>query len=174
MNRYERKKDIPLAIRACAGLKRPATLVIAGGYDERVIENVEHHLELVNLSKKLGVNAVFLRSISSAEKVALLQRTDILLYTPQNEHFGIVPVEAMYMECTVIACNSGGPLESILHGKTGYLLPSDPKLWTDQINEVLTSGVHTGKAGKQRVIDLFSQDAFADKLVSLLESRKDK
>lgn len=72
LNRYERKKDIPLAIRACAGLKRQATLVIAGGYDERVIENVEHHLELVNLSKKLGVNTVFLRSISSAEKVALL------------------------------------------------------------------------------------------------------
>ncbi len=65
LNRYERKKDIPLALKACAGLKKPATLVIAGGYDERVIENVEHHLELVNLSKQLGVNVVFLRSISS-------------------------------------------------------------------------------------------------------------
>ena len=50
LNRYERKKDIPLAIKACAGLKSPVTLVIAGGYDERVLENVEHHLELVNLS----------------------------------------------------------------------------------------------------------------------------
>jgi len=39
--------------------------VIAGGYDERVLENVEHHLELVNLSQKLGVKTVFLRSISS-------------------------------------------------------------------------------------------------------------
>jgi len=50
LNRYERKKDIPLAIKACAALNRPVTLVIAGGYDERVLENVEHHLELVNMS----------------------------------------------------------------------------------------------------------------------------
>lgn len=65
LNRYERKKDIALALKACAGLSKPITLVIAGGYDERVIENVEHHLELVNLSKKLGLRVVFLRSITS-------------------------------------------------------------------------------------------------------------
>ena len=111
---------------------------------------------------------MFLRSISSQEKVALLQRTNILLYTPQNEHFGIVPVEAMYMACTVIACNSGGPLESIDPGKTGYLLPPEPELWTQQINDILTKGLYTGKAGKHRVIDLFSQDSFADSLVSLM------
>lgn len=55
LNRYERKKDIPLALKACAGLKKPAKVVIAGGYDERVLENVEHHLELVNLAKKLNL-----------------------------------------------------------------------------------------------------------------------
>lgn len=65
LNRYERKKDIPLAIKACANLVKPVTLVIAGGYDERVIENVEHHLELVNLSKRLGIKVIFLRSITS-------------------------------------------------------------------------------------------------------------
>lgn len=87
----------------------------------------------------------------------MLQRTDILLYTPQNEHFGIVPLEAMYMGCTVIACNSGGPLESIVHGETGFLLPPEPSLWTDQINEIMTKNIKTGVAGKKRVIDLFSQ-----------------
>jgi alpha-1,3/alpha-1,6-mannosyltransferase len=40
LNRYERKKDIPLALKAVAGLSHKVTLVIAGGYDERVIENV--------------------------------------------------------------------------------------------------------------------------------------
>ena len=30
-------------------------LVVAGGYDERVIENIEHHLELVNLANKLQI-----------------------------------------------------------------------------------------------------------------------
>ena len=48
LNRYERKKDIPLALKACSLIDlSKVVLVIAGGYDERVIENVEHHMELV-------------------------------------------------------------------------------------------------------------------------------
>ena len=66
---------------------------------------------------------VFLKSISNDERLLLLSNTEILLYTPENEHFGIVPVEAMYMGCIVVACNSGGPLESIDNGNTGFLRP---------------------------------------------------
>ena len=83
LNRYERKKDIPLALKACSLVKTgPVVLVVAGGYDERVIENVEHHLELVALSQKLNLKVIFLRSISNEERISLLKRTDIMLYTP--------------------------------------------------------------------------------------------
>jgi len=58
------------------------------------------------------------------------------LYTPQNEHFGIVPVEAMYIGCVVIATNTGGPLESILNNVTGYLVPADEKLWAKQMADI--------------------------------------
>ena len=48
LNRYEIKKDIPLALKACSLIDlSKVVLVIAGGYDERVIENGEHHMELV-------------------------------------------------------------------------------------------------------------------------------
>ena len=53
LNRYERKKNINLALESFAkylktpGARLNAVLVIAGGYDDRLIENVEHHLELV-------------------------------------------------------------------------------------------------------------------------------
>lgn len=98
--------------------------MVAGGYDTRLSENVEHHFELMELAQKLKIDdsIVFLRSISNDQRLLLLENTSILLYTPENEHFGIVPVEAMYMGCIVIACNSGGPLESVDHEKTGYLL----------------------------------------------------
>ena len=52
-----------------------------------------------------------------------------LLYTPENEHFGMVPVEAMFMKRPVIACNSGGPLESIEDQETGFLLVPKPNIW---------------------------------------------
>ena len=137
LNRYERKKNINLALQAYAMFlkstinesdKQDSVLVIAGGYDERMLENVDHHLELVNLANKLGIidKVVFLRSISNDQRVLLLQSSDILLYTPANEHFGIVPVEAMWLGAVVIACNSGGPLESIEDGKTGFLRQPEP------------------------------------------------
>jgi len=58
LNRYERKKNINLAIEAFSLLLKnhpEATnqikLVIAGGYDPKVMENKEHLIELQNLAK---------------------------------------------------------------------------------------------------------------------------
>ena len=49
LNRYERKKNIPLALKAfadylsrCSGSTDNIYLVVAGGWDPRVAENVEH------------------------------------------------------------------------------------------------------------------------------------
>jgi alpha-1,3/alpha-1,6-mannosyltransferase len=55
------------------------------------------------------------------------------MYTPENEHFGIVPLEAMYMGCIVFACNSGGPLESVEDGKTGYLMSPNIEDWGKKV-----------------------------------------
>ena len=51
----------------------------------------------------------------------MLAAATVVIYTPENEHFGIVPIEAMAAGKPVIACRSGGPKESVLHGETGYL-----------------------------------------------------
>ena len=59
----------------------------------------------------------------------MLEKTEMLLYTPENEHFGIVPVEAMHMGCIVMACDSGGPLESIVHNETGFLFTPNANIW---------------------------------------------
>jgi alpha-1,3/alpha-1,6-mannosyltransferase len=44
-----------------------------------------------------------------------------LIYTPENEHFGIVPLEAMLAGIPVLATNTGGPLETIYDGRIGWL-----------------------------------------------------
>jgi len=59
-------------------------------------------------------------SISNDERKFLLKNAEAVLYTPENEHFGIVPCEAMYCSVPVIADNSGGPKESVGEG-CGYL-----------------------------------------------------
>lgn len=144
--------------------------MIAGGYDDAVPENVEHYQELSELAEGLK-NVIFLRSISNEQRLTLLKYSDILLYTPENEHFGIVPVEGMFMGCIVLACNSGGPTESILDKQTGFLLPGDDiGAWSDKLTELLSQPKNSPalqkiyQASKQRVIDTFSFEQFGNVL----------
>ena len=122
INRYERKKNIGLAIRAFSRLRESRSrLIVAGGYDSRVRENVEHYQELSELAGELGVQdrVVFLQSPDDQEKVWLLKNSSCLIYTPAGEHFGIVPLESMYCQTPVLAVRSGGPMETVLHEETG-------------------------------------------------------
>ena len=64
-----------------------------------------------------------LQDLSNEDKLFLLQKSDVNLYTPVGEHFGIVPLEAMAAGVPVIAMASGGPLETVKNGETGYLIP---------------------------------------------------
>jgi glycosyltransferase involved in cell wall biosynthesis len=68
-----------------------------------------------------AVDVVFRTSISTQERLELLRCATALLYTPDNEHFGIVPLEAMNEGCPVVAVASGGPKETVSSGETGFL-----------------------------------------------------
>ena len=96
---------------------------MAGGYDGRLTENVDYHQELKQLAASLGLSdhVTFLRSPDDDMKTCLLRQTDALLYTPDWEHFGIVPLEAMYCELPVVAVNSGGPLGTVEENQNGFL-----------------------------------------------------
>ena len=69
---------------------------------------------------------MFVQSFTDTERSALLAAACAVVYTPTNEHFGIVPLEAMAAGRPVLACNSGGPRESVLHGTTGLLAEPQP------------------------------------------------
>ncbi|XP_062841515.1 alpha-1,3/1,6-mannosyltransferase ALG2 [Trichomycterus rosablanca] len=177
INRYERKKNLPLAVQALAALKERISarqweqvhLVMAGGYDERVVENVQHYAELRSLVSSLGLgdHVTFLRSFSDRQKVALLHKSTCVLYTPSGEHFGIVPIEAMYMQCPVIAVASGGPLESVAHEETGFLCQPVAESFAEAMQRFVAEPELKkliGKAGKERVLKKFSLAAFTDQL----------
>ena len=177
INRYERKKNLTLALEALVKLRgRLASqdwdrvhLIIAGGYDERVLENVQHYQELKKMVQQcdLGQYVTFLRSCSDKQKVSLLRGCTCVLYTPSNEHFGIVPLEAMYMRCPVIAVNSGGPLESIVHSVTGFLCDPDPEHFSEAMEKFIhepSLKATMGLAGRNRVKEKFSPEAFTEQL----------
>ncbi|CAM9907855.1 unnamed protein product [Heterosigma akashiwo] len=169
LNRYERKKNVELAVGALAAARRAlpprdflkVRLVIAGGYDPAVQENVQYLQELKKFVEESGCtdNVVFKKNVSDEERTKLMETALATIYTPDKEHFGIVPIEAMYLGSPVIAVASGGPLESVDDGRTGLLCAPTPedfghamlKLWKDP-----SAALEMGKAGHTRVKQTFS------------------
>ena len=111
-------------------------LVLAGGYDPINNENVEHFKELANLAEsyELTENIIFLKSpgtfvykkykiclmfLDDSQKARLLECCGMVVYTPRNEHFGIVPLEAMYKARCVLAVNAGKQTKAAFYSDNG-------------------------------------------------------
>jgi len=105
------------------------------------------------------------------KKKSELARCICLLYTPSHEHFGIVPIESMYSGRPVVAVNNGGPLESIIDQKTGFLCNSDPESFANAIARLIFNrreAKEMGQVGHKHVVDNFSLEAFTDNLNSII------
>ena len=190
VNRFERKKGLPLALRALAevhasrrrGDKAPLpSLVFAGGYDTRLPENVAVLSELKEEAATLGIasSVAFLPSFTDAQRGSLLALARAVVYTPVDEHFGIVPLEAGAAGVAVVACASGGPTETVLPGKTGYMCDPTPASFGAALAELASDAAHAaalGAAARARVGAQFSRAAFGDALersvVDAVESKQ--
>lgn len=90
-----------------------------------------------------------------------------LFFGVQDEHFGIVPLEAMAAQKPVIACNSGGPIETIKHDITGFLCHPSPKEFALAMSKLINNpGLpeRMGKDARNHVMDKFSTRIFGQQL----------
>ncbi|POM80757.1 LOW QUALITY PROTEIN: Alpha-1,3-mannosyltransferase [Phytophthora palmivora] len=183
LNRIERRKNIIIAIKALAIIQQTLSpsefqdvkLVIAGGYDPNNVENHDHLRELQTeaAANRFENHIEFCTSVTDVAKKELLATAQAVLYTPSNEHFGIVPVEAMTFGTPVIAVNNGGPMETVENGKTGFLCESSPQSFAGAMLQLLGSANSVraecmGQAGKERAFALFSLETFSDQLMKLV------
>jgi glycosyltransferase involved in cell wall biosynthesis len=183
LNRFERKKNIGLLIKAYAHIhkKYPKSelpkLVIAGGYDTRSVENVQYRAELETLKNTLGVEVDFRLDISDSERATLFQIAICVVYTPDKEHFGIVPLEAMYAGTPVLAVNSGGPTETVLDNKTGLLCEPTPEAFGEALIGLVNDpakATEMGRAGRIHVKETFGTCRFEKEWKQLMEQTKER
>jgi glycosyltransferase involved in cell wall biosynthesis len=129
------QKNIELAIGAVRRLADDgvtAPLVVAGAVDEKSRPYLDSLRALAT-----GLPVEFRADPSDAELVDLYRTSTAALFTARNEDFGIVPLEAMAAGTPVLAVDNGGPRETVLDGRTGWLLPPEPTRFAARMREVL-------------------------------------
>ncbi|KAG1854809.1 mannosyltransferase [Suillus subalutaceus] len=179
LNRFEMKKNAALAIEAFAILrnKDPSTSDVRLVLAEDNIRTLKSLIELAQ-SNDLTYNVITsLQSRVSRSGLLQAQSTLALLYTPANEHFGIGPVEGMICGLPVLACDSGGPTESIVDQpadqRTGWLCRPQPSVWAEALKEICNLSETDRKVLSQRNWDraqmMFGMEAMAKSLEEVLE-----
>jgi alpha-1,3/alpha-1,6-mannosyltransferase len=180
LGRFDQRKNVPLLLDAFAALRERspvafarAALVVAGALDPRQPEDVrvaaaiEQHARLRGIADKVTLCA----SPREAERLALLASSLCVAHAATDEHFGIVPVEAMAAGRPVVAVAAGGPLETVRDGVTGFLRPPTPEAFADALARLLDDPVQAramGHAARSHAAAHFSRRAFGDALEAAL------
>jgi glycosyltransferase involved in cell wall biosynthesis len=164
-------KNIQQGIEAFlkAGLPNQWKLVVAG-YVDRKSQSYLHDLQVLAGDSK---QVEFIVSPTDLQMQELYRTCSFCLFTPQNEDWGIVPLEAMAHAKPVIANARGGPLESIVDGKTGFLLePDNLDGWSKAIQKLATDSqlVRTMGIEAHRHVDNFTWEKFVSRVDDALES----
>jgi starch synthase len=118
--------------------------------------------------------------------IQLLSHATVFACPSIYEPLGIVNLEAMACETAVVATATGGIVEVVTEGETGFLValekaegsidPVDPagfaRVFADRVNRLIEDpglAAEMGRAGRRRAIEHFSWSAIAEQTVSVYE-----
>ncbi len=163
----------------CAGA--PDTPEIALEMREKVAEARQHNPDIVWIEKM----------VTKPEAIQLYSNATVFCCPSVYEPFGIINLEAMACDVPVVASATGGILEVVVDGVTGYLVPfaqdpvttfpSNPEQFARdlaaRLNDLLENPAKAkqfGEAGRKRVEETFSWTAIAEQTIALYQSLASK
>lgn len=168
--RLHSAKRVNLCIKAMGTIRKQfpqAKLRIAGDGPER--EKLEALIKELGLAKNVSI----LGAISEEQLLDEYENAYAVFYLPKREPFGLVPLEAGAAGKPVIAVKEGGCMETVVDGKTGFLVNPDEhevanaaiRLIEDR-NFAAKMGVEGRKRAKQ-----FSWKKTAKQLLEILKNQ---
>ena len=162
----------------------PKSVVCSSSKSSSVVDGV------LDGSRTRSQCILFLPSVSDAKRTALLTVASVCCYTPHREHSGIVPLEAMDAGVPVVAIRSGGPVETIVDGVTGYLVDysADDARGAPREHPTVvgfTNGIYNilsnpslakvmGQRGRERVDETFGMETFRRQWWELLLEARER
>lgn len=103
------------------------------------------------LASSLGVGGrvEWLGEVSEEEKRELYARSLGVVYTPFDEDYGYVSLEAMLAAKPVVTCaDSGGALEFVRHGETGLVAEPTPEALASALDELWSGRSRAARMGE--------------------------
>lgn len=163
--RLTRWKGQLVAIEALAGLPDDWILVLMGdpqGRDAYLAE-IKNQIEALGLQKRVKIRD-HTRNIARAIKAADI----ILAPSTEPEAFGRTVTEAQAMGKPVIATAHGGPMETVIDGKTGRLVPpSDPKALREAVLDIAGWKKFRPEKARAHVAANFSKKQLQEKTLAV-------
>jgi len=160
--RLARLKRVDIIIEAFKRMPQKKLVVLSGGTEEK---------KLRRIANKAG-NIFFTGWVNNDELKVIMGKAIATIYIPNNEDFGMSPVESMAAGKPVIGVREGGLMESVIDGETGILLNPDLD------HDTLISAVEKMRPSQAKIMrpmcekkaQNYSNDLFISKMQALLNT----
>jgi glycosyltransferase involved in cell wall biosynthesis len=180
VGRFDPRKGIETAVRACAKMKALASkedanrvkLVLVGGSSENRLDGAER-ARIEGIVKEAGLQeqTIFAGQIGHELLPYYYGAADVSVIPSHYEPFGLVAIEAMACGTPVVASDVGGLKFTVVPEETGLLAPpKDVEAFASAIARIIFDDVWLKKLGKQasaNVNERFSWTGVGKKLSDL-------
>jgi starch synthase len=184
VGRITRQKGVTHLVEAIPHLPKGTQVVLCAGAPDTP-EIAAEMREKVEQVSKINSRVVWIeKMVTKPEAIQLYSNASVFCCPSVYEPFGIINLEAMACKAPVVASATGGILEVVVDGETGYLVPfeqdpvttfpSNPEKFSrnlaEKISDLLADPAKAkrfGEAGRRRVEETFAWSAIADQTIKL-------
>lgn len=141
-SRIEHAKRQELVVRAMPHVSSGAAIFAGEGGQLGVMRKLAQDLGIDDRVKFMG-------RVTDAEMLALYANARAVVFPPLDEDYGYVTLEAMLSSKPVVTCtDSGGPLEFVVDGETGLVVPPQPEPMAGALEALLAEPARAARMGR--------------------------
>jgi starch synthase len=180
VGRITRQKGVQYLLEAAKAFDSSAQLVLCAGSADtpELGAEVERRVDELKASRE-GVFWIE-QMLPKPEVIQILSHATVFACPSIYEPLGIVNLEAMACEAAVVATATGGIVEVVVDGETGFLVPIEPgddgtgapkdparfaADFAQRVNALIADPAKAeqfGKAGRKRAVEAFAWPAIAE------------
>jgi len=191
VGRITRQKGVTHLVDAIAHMPKNIQVVLCAGAPDTPEIAAEMRRKVEDI-RSVNPHVVWIeKMVTKQEAIQLYSHCRVFCCPSVYEPFGIINLEAMACEAPVVASATGGILEVVVDGETGYLVhfdqdaetrfPSDPEKFSRDLGAKVTELMENpdkarqmGLAGRRRVEEKFAWSAIADQTIALYQRMIDE